>query len=136
GGLRVKSASRDYLPQRYAVQPDGTTTGGSGEAAHFVPTPFRFCLACGVVHSGRQRSDFTKLATLGSGGRSTATSVLSLSVLRHMQNEDGLGPESRKLLAFTDNRQDASLQAGHFNDFVQVTRLRSALYRAAKKAAA
>ena len=32
-----------------------------------------------------------------------------------------------KLLTFTDNRQDASLQAGHFNDFVHVSLLRSAL---------
>ena len=31
---------------------------------------------------------------------------------------------AQKLLAFTDNRQDASLQAGHFNDFVQVGMLR------------
>jgi hypothetical protein len=35
------------------------------------------------------------------------------------------------LLSFTDNRQDASLQAGrHLNDFVQVALLRSALVRA------
>jgi hypothetical protein len=34
-----------------------------------------------------------------------------------------------------DNRQDASLQAGHFNDFVQVTQLRGALYRALEKSA-
>ena len=34
-----------------------------------------------------------------------------------------------------DNRQDASLQAGHFNDFVQVTQLRGALYRALNSSA-
>ena len=33
-------------------------------------------------------------------------------------------PAARKLLSFTDNRQDASLQAGHLNDFVQVALLR------------
>ena len=33
-------------------------------------------------------------------------------------------PEPR-LLSFTDNRQDASLQAGHTNDFVQVVQLRA-----------
>src|SRR5262249_9012029 len=38
--------------------------------------------------------------------------------------------KAKKLLSFTDNRQDASLQAGHFNDFVQVSLLRGALYRA------
>jgi hypothetical protein len=31
-----------------------------------------------------------------------------------------LPPHSRKLLGFTDNRQDAALQAGHFNDFLFV----------------
>ena len=30
-------------------------------------------------------------------------------------------------MSFTDNRQDASLQAGHFNDFIQVVQLRSAI---------
>ena len=38
------------------------------------------------------------------------------------------------MLSFTDNRQDASLQAGHFNDFIEVGVLRSALYRAAQRA--
>jgi hypothetical protein len=33
----------------------------------------------------------------------------------------------RKLLGFTDNRQDAALQAGHFNDFVYVTQLRASI---------
>ncbi|NTU84516.1 MAG: hypothetical protein HGA45_35000, partial [Chloroflexales bacterium] len=35
--------------------------------------------------------------------------------------------EAQKLLSFTDNRQDASLQAGHFNDFANVALLRSAI---------
>lgn len=39
-----------------------------------------------------------------------------------------------KLLTFTDNRQDASLQAGHFNDFVHVVLLRAALYAALRNA--
>ena len=38
--------------------------------------------------------------------------------------------EARKLLSFTDNRQDAALQAGHFNDFVRVASVRSALLTA------
>jgi very-short-patch-repair endonuclease len=37
---------------------------------------------------------------------------------------------ARKLLSFTDNRQDASLQAGHFNDFIEVGLLRAAIYAA------
>jgi len=37
-------------------------------------------------------------------------------------------------MSFTDNRQDAALQAGHFNDFVQVVQLRSAIYKAVREA--
>ena len=48
--------------------------------------------------------------------------------------DPGLEPEAKKLLSFTDNRQDASLQAGHFNDFVEVGLIRSALYRALNRA--
>ena len=42
----------------------------------------------------------------------------------------GLDAKARKLLSFTDNRQDASLQAGHFNDFVEVGLLRGGLHKA------
>jgi len=38
--------------------------------------------------------------------------------------------EKRKLLGFTDNRQDAALQAGHFNDYLFVSLLRGAILRA------
>ena len=44
--------------------------------------------------------------------------------------EADLGAHARKLLAFTDNRQDAALQAGHFNDFIFVTLLRGAILAA------
>jgi hypothetical protein len=74
------------------------------------------------------------LATLGSEGRSTATTILSLSTVRHLRKDEALRPDARKLLSFTDNRQDASLQAGHFNDFIEVGLLRSALHRAAQAA--
>jgi hypothetical protein len=45
-----------------------------------------------------------------------------------------LSASARKLLSFTDNRQDASLQAGHFNDFIQVTLVRTALLAAVRDA--
>ncbi|HEY5987937.1 MAG TPA: helicase-related protein, partial [Streptosporangiaceae bacterium] len=58
-------------------------------------------------------------------------SLITASIVRTLRTWDGdLDEKARKLLAFVDNRQDASLQAGHFNDFVQVTQLRGALYRA------
>jgi very-short-patch-repair endonuclease len=67
---------------------------------------------------------------LSSEGRSTATTILSLSVIRSLKSETTLHDRARKLLSFSDNRQDASLQAGHFNDFIEVGLLRSALYKA------
>src|SRR5207247_5620358 len=80
-------------------------------SAHFVPAPFRFCLRCGTAYAGaRSGSDFSRLATLGSEGRSTATTILSLSTVRHLRKDEALKPEARKLLSFTDNRQDASLR--------------------------
>ena len=41
-------------------------------------------------------------------------------------SDSGLEPHTRKLLGFTDNRQDAALQAGHFNDFLFVSLIRAA----------
>src|SRR5207245_8392644 len=83
------------------------------------------------------RSDLTKLSSLSSEGRSSATTVLALSSLRYLLGEAAdLKPEAKKLLGFTDNRQDASLQAGHFNDFIQILLLRGALLAAIRNAPA
>ena len=46
-------------------------------------------------------------------------SILSLSAISGLKEAEDLKPEARKILSLTDNRQDASLQAGHFNDFVE-----------------
>ena len=62
--------------------------------------------------------------------------VIASSVVRALRGvpEDELPISARKLLTFVDNRQDASLQAGHFNDFALVVQLRAALHRAAVEA--
>ena len=132
-GTQVKRSHTKLLPRALPVDTRGWLEEG-GIVAWWVPAPFRLCLFCGVSYGGHVKSDFTKLATLGSEGRSTATTVLSLSAVRSLRADGELRPEARKLLSFTDNRQDASLQAGHFNDFVQVSLLRAALYQAAAKA--
>ena len=112
---------------------DGAEASG-GIAASFIPAPFRFCLRCGVSYGSSRMGDYTKLATLATEGRSTATTILSLSAIRHLKRDGSLPADAQKLLSFTDNRQDASLQAGHFNDFVEVGLLRAALYRAVSTA--
>ncbi len=132
-GERVKRDFRKHLPEPIEVRTDGRV-GDGGMRFHLVHTPFRFCLNCGVAHAGRQPKDFGKLMTLGAGGRSSATTILGLAAIRSLRADESLDPVARKLLSFTDNRQDASLQAGHFNDFVEVGLIRSALFRAAEKA--
>ena len=130
---RVRRDRRNSVPSVVHLAPDGTGTAfGEGLAAAWIPAPFRFCLnpACKVSYNFRQKSDRGKLSTLGVDGRSTATSVLSLAVLMALRSDEGLDDEARKLLSFTDNRQDAALQAGHFNDFVEVSMVRSGLFRA------
>jgi hypothetical protein len=134
GGLRVKPENRKLLPVPLRVTRDGRVTdeAGAGQQAWWVPAPFRLCLRCGASYAARMRRDMTKLTTLGSEGRSTATTVLSMAIVRMLRGypPEDLPDEARKLLSFTDNRQDAALQAGHFNDFVRVALLRAALRHA------
>ncbi|MDP9309687.1 MAG: DEAD/DEAH box helicase [Chloroflexota bacterium] len=125
---RVLRTLRAALPQPVRVAPDGTEAE-TGLPCHYIKAPFRFCVQCGVSYDARQGNDFAKLAPLSSEGRSTATTILSMSTIQALKQSD-LDGEARKLLSFTDNRQDASLQAGHFNDFVEIGLLRSAIYRA------
>ena len=77
--------------------------------------------------------DFSKPETLHTGRDGIFQRFLSVRALIEAQGDRGLSPEARKLLSFTDNRQDTSLQAGHFNDFAQVALLRSALHRASER---
>ncbi len=133
GTPRLRPHFRRYQPVGVMVNPKGDVSS-DGLPAWFIPGSFRFCLnpSCDAYYDGSVRSDLSKLSALSSEGRSSATTVLALSSLRHLVGTD-LDDEAKKLLAFTDNRQDASLQAGHFNDFLQVLLLRSALLAAIRQ---
>ncbi|PZG15423.1 DEAD/DEAH box helicase [Micromonospora craterilacus] len=125
---------RKYLPEVVHIDAEGFEVDpGKGVIAAWVAAPFRFCLRCRVSYERQRGKDFAQLAKLSTEGRSSALSVIGASVVRALRAEPALGKAARKLLSFVDNRQDASLQAGHFNDFVQVVQLRGALYRAAEK---
>ena len=136
-GLTVDPARVKYLPEPVRVDVTGHETGpNEGTYAAYIPSPFRFCLRCRTSYEQARGSDFAKLAKLSAEGRSSAMSLVTASIVRALRTWEGdLDERARKLLAFVDNRQDASLQAGHFNDFVQVTQLRGALYRALEKSA-
>ena len=62
-----------------------------------------------MSYDGSTRSDISKLSSLSSEGRSSATTVLTLSSLRYLIGEaEGLDDKSKKLLGFSDNRQDVN----------------------------
>lgn len=125
---RVKPTWRQRIPRSEWVTPDGEHGPERNGAikAWWQPRSLFLCLACGESYTARER-EFVKLASLSSEGRSSATTVLATALLRRAADDTAA---RNKLLTFTDNRQDASLQAGHFNDFVHVGLLRSALHAA------
>lgn len=129
---RLRSPWKSRVPKAVYVRPDGVYKEASFLQARkmwWQPAPFSLCLSCGEYYEARER-EFAKLSSLSSEGRTSATTLLAVSLLR--RGGEG-GPIRRKLLSFTDNRQDASLQAGHFNDFIQMALLRCALYKALQK---
>ena len=133
-GPRIKEEFAEHIPVRMYVSKEGKIASKPDNdrvLCWFLKAPFLTCLCCGIVYNKRE-SDFSKLTRLSSEGRSTATTLLSISALCRMNEEAALDPHARKLLSFTDNLQDASLQTGHFNDFVDVALLRSAIYKALK----
>ena len=129
GVERLRANRVRRVPQMVSVAPDGRPTP-SGKAYWFIPGKFGFCPCCldQPHYSMRER---TKLAGLSGEGRSSATTLLVSTALEWMNGHNsGVPKEKRKLLGFTDNRQDAALQAGHFNDFLFVSLLRGAILRA------
>ncbi len=134
--LKLKKGFAARMPRRVFVRKDGTAVleaGPDAVPAWFVPAPFSCCFRCFTSYEPRT-GEFSKLASLGSEGRSTAATILSMSMVSHLRLEEDLEEKARKFLCFSDNRQDASLQAGHFNDFVEVGLIRSALFNAVEKA--
>jgi superfamily II DNA or RNA helicase/very-short-patch-repair endonuclease len=133
GEERIRPDNRNDSPEAIFVDATGRLVSeGQGIPAALIRKNFLFCLepSCGIAYTKSQRSERAKLATLGVDNRSTATTILAVRSLIELQGDRDLQREARKLLSFTDNRQDASLQAGHFNDFSQVALLRSALHKA------
>ncbi|PKP47256.1 MAG: DEAD/DEAH box helicase [Bacteroidetes bacterium HGW-Bacteroidetes-11] len=100
--------------------------------AWFIAAPLLIDPTSGIVFDERTKEN-TKLMRVGNVGKSTATTITAFSILKgqHLQK---VNKQSQKVLSFTDNRQDASLQAGHFNDFMMIGRMRSAIYHALKEA--
>ena len=132
----VKLQHRHKIPQRIYFDASGAFSEDPDlifpYKGWYVPAKLPLDPTTGIVYDSRT-SEYTKLARLGSEARSTSTSVIARSVVRKLREAE-VHTEGQKLLSFTDNRQDASLQAGHFNDFNQVLQLRAAIYHAVAQA--
>ena len=137
GRERPRPDYEAYRPERLFVTPDGRASVEPREGALPVlwqKRPFMICPNCRTSFDRRFKRDFGKLVTLAQIGRSTASTVLAAATVRGLRALSG-EPGAAKLLSFTDNRQDAALQAGHTNDFVQTVLVRSGLVRALERAA-
>lgn len=124
GVRKLKKTYESRIPQKVYVTQSGTYTPtepldsmGFMEAI-FVPSPLMYDPTARVVYKGKQ-SEYSKLSRIGGEGRSTATTVLSYEDIILMQKM-GIAQSDRKVLTFVDARQDAALQAGHFNDFIRI----------------
>jgi superfamily II DNA/RNA helicase/very-short-patch-repair endonuclease len=126
--------SKDFLlPKEIYVLKDGafSINANGGEKAWFIPAPLIYDPTCGLIYLEPKLSEKSKLISLGNEGRSTSTTLITLQTLLALYKH-GKVLKEQKLMSFTDNRQDASLQSGHFNDFIQVVHLRSAIEKVLK----
>ncbi len=130
---KIDPSKELLLPKEIYVSKDGSfsDTVNDAEKAWFIPRPLIYDPTCGLIYQEPRLSEKTKLISLGNEGRSTSTTLISLQTLLslHEHNKD---LKEQKIMSFTDNVQDASLQSGHFNDFIQVIHLRSAIEKVLK----
>lgn len=144
GNWNAKRDFKPHIPQPLTVNPDGTETqakakrkdkasqDGSAVSGWFQPSPLTFCMRCKAAYTRRRGQEFRKLASLGQIGRSTASTIAVNAGVSGMLAQRAPSHEC-KALSFTDNRQDASLQAGHLNDFAQTAQIRAGLVAALRK---
>ena len=139
GTRRLKRAYETRIPRIvYITQSGGFSfvkpmdDKSSFVEAIYMTSPLMYDPTARVVYKGRQ-SEFAKLSKIGGEGRSTATTILSYEDIILMKDAN-VEEKDRKVMTFVDARQDAALQAGHFNDFIRIGKIRSAIWNAVKEA--
>jgi hypothetical protein len=132
---KIQEKYQEYAdPKRadYCSECNKLYRGGGAEPCHcpskmkvsVVAHPFLFCPSegCGVFYDKRPR-EFNKLFSFGTVGRSTATDVIVSNTLNTLPENE------RKILVFSDNRQDTALQAAHMNNIQKRMHFRRALHK-------
>lgn len=131
---RIRRERMPFVPRRMYVNRFGHISNVPAEGflpGWFLKAPLLFDPTAGAFYDSRTR-DSTKLARIGNEGRGTATTIISLSAVLAL-SQARAPREVQKVMSFTDNRQDAALQAGHYNDFVNTVLIRAAIYQAVAK---
>ena len=127
-GQRLKKEHRDHKPVRMCFDLSGEAVEAgnpSGTEFWVIKGKYRICVRCAGTHTAHAK-ETNLLIGLSGEGRSSASTVISLLTLRWLFNDN---EQKHKLLGFSDNRQDTALQAGHFNDFVNLLSFRAAVVR-------
>jgi superfamily II DNA/RNA helicase len=133
GNIKVDSKYSERIPKKIYYDSQGNFSWEPiyNSEGWYMPTKLLFDPTAGTIYD-LKTNESTKLSRLGSEGRSTSTTTLTVSVIKTL-GYFGFSYADQKILSFSDNRQDAALQSGHFNDFVMIVRFRSALYHALNK---
>jgi len=130
GQITVVPKYRDRVPSLISYDEYGNYSNSNAYqfSGWFMPVKLLFDPSSGTEYDPKT-GEGTKLTKLGSEGRSTSTTISTFTILKHL-GKNKYKYADQKLLSFTDNRQDAALQSGHFNDFMRVVHIRSGIYKA------
>ena len=106
---QLQTKHREKVPRKALLDRQGFVNPGHSATAAFwvIKGDFTLCVKCGKSFNSQGRIR-NRLLGLSGEGRSSATTVLSLLTLRQLfdPKEDA---SKRKLLGFSDNRQDAGI---------------------------
>jgi superfamily II DNA/RNA helicase len=122
----IKKPHEEKLPKETLYCPKCRTIDSTCSCPEKFPVwkisyPFLFCPACEIFYE-RNRGEYGKLFSFNSTGRSSSTDILAAELLADL-NED-----QKKMIIFTDNRQDTALQAEHMNEFQRRLNFRRDFY--------
>jgi len=131
--IKPKKEYTNRFPHKYYVNSDGTfqILKAGSIACMFMQHKLLFDITAMMIYPARTNEN-TKLARLGNEGRSTATTILTYGIVKTFSDLNK-PRKIQKVLSFIDNRQDAALQSGHFNDSFVVGVLRTAINAAIQK---
>jgi superfamily II DNA/RNA helicase len=120
----LKSKYKERKPILGKLNTEGNTFieyfDDEGEIGTLMPQPLAYCINCRTYHSGS--NEYSKIFLLNSVGRATGTDVIVAASINASPGDE------KKVIGFTDNRQDAAFQAGHMDQWYNQIYFRRALY--------